>query len=742
MNTEPLVSVVIPTYNGEKYLGAALDSVLRQTYRNMEVIVVDDGAVDGTKNIIEKFKQKDSRITSIHNEHNVGFVKSLNSGIARAQGEYIARLDDDDSWIDPAKLEKQVGFLEQHPEYVLAGGGLVQIDSKGEEMIRYLFPEKDEAIRKAILVDNVIAHSCVVFRKDAFLKAGGYDEQFGFFADRDLWLKLGKIGKLYNFPEYFIFYLDKEWDKKKYNSRNEQIRRKLGLNIALRKKYRYDYPGFYKSLLLCITSYIYSFLPLRKKIWPALFGLRGLMLGPSPYQYSNVKKQTAMSVLRGWVFRIMACFFIFLGIFLNWYTVSWLLYGINILSKSQKMFITVIDIVLIFIGYAFWRVRDNVEKQVNITLLFSTIVICLLATEGVLHLVSPRGVSHPIISLFTQQCPGTVPYCVKPNLDIKTKIGFDNVEIKTNSLGMADKEVSTENVGNKKRIALLGDSFLFGLSASSSDSSFAGIIARASDQKKFEVLNFGVPGFGQVQENILLKEQVIKFKPSYAVLFFTTTNDMVDNYLGVHESVVTKDGTVVVNQQVYKEKMGMKAAPESVAGSEGVVASKIKDAMNVFRNSYTYTYVYSFFEHILKSSKLAIDLNSFLSPMYWSRSEYPDLAVKAKDATIEEINTMVAFCQNNNIKLSIVSIPFSYQVYLENPVGPGYNVAYPQKYVQDYAESKRIPYLDLMPALREYAKNNPAEKLYNEADLHFNDNGHRVSGNLISDFLKNHFLPN
>ncbi len=760
MNTEPLVSVIIPTYNGKKYLGVAIDSVLSQTYKNIEVIVINDGASDGTKQVIEKFIEKDARIISVENESNLGFVKSLNKGIGYAKGKYIARLDDDDSWASPQKLEKQVEFLEAHPEYVLTGGGLIQIDGSGEEMIRYLFPEKDEDIRRVILVDNVIAHSSVVFRKDSFVQVGGYDEQFGFFADRELWLKLGKIGKCYNFPEYFIFYLDKEWDNVNYNSRNEQIRRKLNLNIKLRKRYRYDYPGFYKSLLLCVTSYIYSFLPFRKKIWPTLFWLRNQMLGPLPYQYSNVKKSASMkfftqlymrriSIIRR-VFQVSAYLFIFLGIFLNWYTVSYLLYGIDVLSKYQKVFITILDAGFIFTGYLFWKLRNNFEKQINFILLFSVIVTCFLITEGVLHVMSPRSVSHPVISLFTENCTVKLPYCVKPNLNIKTKIGFDNLEIKTNSFGMAGQEVSIENLSHKKRIALLGDSFLFGLSASSSENSFAGIISGAVNKKSFEVLNFGVPGYGQVQEEILLKEQVIKFKPSYLVLFFTNTNDMVDNFLGRNWSTLTKDGTTVINQENFKEKMGIKVAPLSTAdnqaknswlsGIKSVALSETRDLMNAVRNSYIYTYAYSFFEKNLRFSNPLMDLNNFMSPMYWSRSDYPEIAIKAKNATIQELDNIFNFCQENNIRLAVASISSSGQVYLKNPIGAGYNIIYPQKYVEDYAKSENIPYLDLLPGLREYAKNHPQEKLYNEADLHFNDNGHRVAGNLVSDFLKNNFL--
>ena len=281
----PLVSVIIPTHNGEKFLRYALGGVLEQTYDNIEIIIINDVSIDGTEAVVLEFKKKDPRIMYFKNEHNTGFVKSLNSGISKARGEYIARVDDDDAWIDIKKLDKQISFLEKNQNYVLVGGGVIIINSSRKEVAGYLFPQRDEDIRNAILVDNIFAHSSVVFRKNAFLKVGGYDEKFGFFADRDLWLKLGTIGKFYNFPEHFIYYLDKEEDISNYKSRNDHIRRKLKLNIELRRIYRRYYPGFYKSLIICLASYIYSYLPYRQKLRWIIFKIRVLIFGPPPYTY-------------------------------------------------------------------------------------------------------------------------------------------------------------------------------------------------------------------------------------------------------------------------------------------------------------------------------------------------------------------------------------------------------------------------------------------------------------------------
>lgn len=286
MKNQPLVSIIIPTYNGARYIRKAIESVRGQSYQDTEIIIIDDGSRGETPGIISEFRRKDPRVIIITNETNLGFVRTLNKGIRTGQGKYIARLDDDDFWCDSKKLEKQVDFLEKHKDYVLVGGGIIKIDDNNREIARYLFPEKDQDIRRSILIDNLFAHSTILVRKDAWEQVKGYDEQFGFFADMDLWLKLGKIGKFYNFQEYFTYYLDKEAGKN-YSMRNNDIRRRLGLFIRLRKKYRKDYPGYKKAYLFCWASFLYSFLPFRQKLRPTLLKLRALVIGPPAYKSSK-----------------------------------------------------------------------------------------------------------------------------------------------------------------------------------------------------------------------------------------------------------------------------------------------------------------------------------------------------------------------------------------------------------------------------------------------------------------------
>lgn len=281
---QPLVSVIIPTQNRQECLVKAVKSVQDQTYRNIELIIINDFSADQTREVAFNLGKQYQNIALFNNERKMGFVKSLNKGAELASGKYIARLDDDDTWCDREKIEKQVDFLENNKDYVLTGGGVIKVNKEGKEIIKFSVPKKDEEIRKVILVNNVFAHSSVVFRKGDFIKAGKYDEQFGFFADWALWLELGKIGKFYNFQEFFIRYLDQE-ENKTNSARDRQIRRKLLAKFRLNMKYKKYYYGRNKALLLSFASYCYSFIPFRKKLWPIIFQIRKLLFGHPPYRY-------------------------------------------------------------------------------------------------------------------------------------------------------------------------------------------------------------------------------------------------------------------------------------------------------------------------------------------------------------------------------------------------------------------------------------------------------------------------
>src|ERR1700688_1532416 len=136
---QPRVSILLPTYNRAALLRRAVQSVFRQSFPDWELIVLDDGSTDGTEAMLKEFMGRDHRITTIRNpkNENAGIAKFLDKGLAAAKGEYIARLDDDDYWIDDDKLKKQVAFLDSHPDYVVVGTGVRVINKEGKELSRY-----------------------------------------------------------------------------------------------------------------------------------------------------------------------------------------------------------------------------------------------------------------------------------------------------------------------------------------------------------------------------------------------------------------------------------------------------------------------------------------------------------------------------------------------------------------------------------------------------------------------------
>jgi len=261
MNKTPLVSVILPTYNRSKYLARSIESVLSQSYNNFELVVIDDASKDNTQSVISQYQRKDYRVKIIRNKANLGFVKSLNKAINYAQGKYIARIDDDDLWCDPKKLEKQIKFLEDNPEYILIGCGGIKINEDGKEIKRFLFPEKDEDIRKTMLFTNSFIHVGVVYSKKAWEQVKGYDEVLYISQDSDLWAKLGKIGKMYNIRNYCVKFLQGVQSRTSKN-----IHKHILLGQKVRKRYRKDYPYFYRAYIMGFIIYFISFLPFQRKI--------------------------------------------------------------------------------------------------------------------------------------------------------------------------------------------------------------------------------------------------------------------------------------------------------------------------------------------------------------------------------------------------------------------------------------------------------------------------------------------
>ncbi len=236
------VSVILPTYNGAATIEVAIKSVLSQTWRDLELIIVDDGSTDGVGEVIKSFSKYDLRVKYLRNDNNIGLQASLNRGLRAASGKFIARIDDDDEWICSDKLSRQIDFLMHNSDHVLVGTGFIIVRGEGKEIGRCMPPLSDEEIRKVILHTNCFAHPSVVFMKEAINKVGEYWE--GPAEDYDMWLKLGKIGKFANINCYCLKYMVRP------NSASRLVTEEINLRvIELIKMYRYSYPNFWPSII-------------------------------------------------------------------------------------------------------------------------------------------------------------------------------------------------------------------------------------------------------------------------------------------------------------------------------------------------------------------------------------------------------------------------------------------------------------------------------------------------------------
>ena len=194
----PRVSVLMPVYNGERFLALAVESILGQTFREFELIIVDDGSTDGSARILSRFD--DPRIRRLRNDRNEGITQSLNRGLELASGDYVCRMDSDDVSV-PTRIERQIGFMEEHTEIAVVGSFATVIDSTGTAVDTERYPQSASDIRKTLFVHNPFAHGAVMIRSSVLKECGAYDARFLHNEDYDLWLRVAARHPLANIPE-------------------------------------------------------------------------------------------------------------------------------------------------------------------------------------------------------------------------------------------------------------------------------------------------------------------------------------------------------------------------------------------------------------------------------------------------------------------------------------------------------------------------------------------------------------
>lgn len=200
----PSVSVVVPVHNGADFLKAAIDSILAQTMRDFECVVVDDGSSDATPAMLADYERADPRLRVVRIAH-AGIVAALNRGLAEARAPLIMRMDSDDIAL-PERMARQMAFLAAEPAVAVVGGAIELIDRAGTRLRHVDYPLTPADCAAAILRGSPLAHPAVMMRRDVILDCGGYRPQLQYAEDYDLWLRVSERWGLANLPEVVLRY--------------------------------------------------------------------------------------------------------------------------------------------------------------------------------------------------------------------------------------------------------------------------------------------------------------------------------------------------------------------------------------------------------------------------------------------------------------------------------------------------------------------------------------------------------
>jgi glycosyltransferase EpsE len=261
-NTFPIqVSVLMPSYNSEAFIAETIESILRQTFKDFELIICDDQSTDSTWQIINKYAADFSKIRVFRNEVNVGIAANRNKLLSLAQGKYAAFHDNDDLSL-PNRLETQYTYMERNPEVVACGSFLEYFDEKGNHSIRK-YPSDNTTLKERIFMDCPIATPSLFIRVKEAISAGGFGTPYKYCDDLDLYFRLAESKKFTNIQEVLVKY------RRHQNSnsiRNFKILERETLSIRYIYAKKYPMSLFYKiyNFIEWFSQYV---IPVRLKIW-------------------------------------------------------------------------------------------------------------------------------------------------------------------------------------------------------------------------------------------------------------------------------------------------------------------------------------------------------------------------------------------------------------------------------------------------------------------------------------------
>lgn len=246
------ISIVLPVYNGEKYLARSIESVINQSFRDWELIIVNDCSTDSSKHIMEKYAEKDERITIINNDINQKLPKSLNIGFRKANGKYLTWTSDDNRYRELA-LEKMIMYLESHKKSAMVKADMTIVDDN-ENVISTTKSYED----KQMYINNQVG-ACFLYRREVYEKIGEYDSDMFLVEDYEYWLRvLMTYGHIDYIPEDLYIYLHhnhslsvdrrKEVIEQRYKLYNKY--KEFFFKGLIDNDLMYDFSHIYKSMEL------------------------------------------------------------------------------------------------------------------------------------------------------------------------------------------------------------------------------------------------------------------------------------------------------------------------------------------------------------------------------------------------------------------------------------------------------------------------------------------------------------
>jgi len=253
---EPLVSVVLPAGNVEKYISEAIESILNQTFKNFELIILDDASADKTWEIIKKYAEKDGRITPVKNRKNLYIAGNRNKGISLARGKYIVWQDADDVSL-PERVGKLVELMENNPEVGLCGSYL-QSFSGGKDLDVRKYAADDKTLRKNIFKYSPVAQPTAIVRKQCFEELGLFNLEYPPAEDIDLSFRVGAKYKFANIPEVLLRYREHP-----ESATYIKLRKQIQSTLKIRRKHAkgFGYRMGFSDYLAYLASFLAQFLP-------------------------------------------------------------------------------------------------------------------------------------------------------------------------------------------------------------------------------------------------------------------------------------------------------------------------------------------------------------------------------------------------------------------------------------------------------------------------------------------------